>query len=540
MLNNFVISMQNIFIFIFPIFIFSQTKFPYPIDTVDITGNFGEVRNNHFHQGIDFSTKGIENYPVKSIDDGYVYRLKISSEGYGKVIYIHHPSGILTVYAHLNQFAQKIQSLVENYQIQYQVNEFDIKLPKDSIKIKQGEIIGFSGNTGSSYGPHLHFEIRDELTEIPINPLFYFNINDTVKPVLQNIFLYDLSDTIYPHLIYQKNQIKDTLYVSSVFGVGISAYDKTYATGNPNNVYKVQIFLDSLKIYQHRLHYISFDNTIYAEYFSEKFKKQIIQKCFTPHLYPPYFYDTLINKGKVILSDTNFHTLQIYLFDEQNNYTTKTFIIKAKKISRYKKINTRQLISCTKQNVFQSKYFEMIIPEKSIYQDINAKFIYNEKNNKILYTGKTLPLRYPAKLIIHSHLPKKLLSKALLFCKNKFYTPDTILQNKVVFSVKILASCSLYIDTTAPFIKPLYYNKKTNTIYSKDNKLYFKLKDNADIKDYKVYFNQQFCISYYDKKNNLLITSLPKEYIYADTSTVQIIVTDIANNKRLSVFNISR
>ena len=143
---------------------FSQTLFSFPIDTIDITGNFGEIRNKHFHQGIDFSTKGKENYPVKSIDDGYVYRIKISPYGYGKVIYIHHPSGLLSVYAHLNSFSDKIQSLVTKYQIQNQINELDVLLKTDSIKVKKNEIIAFSGNTGTSSVPHLHFEIRDELT----------------------------------------------------------------------------------------------------------------------------------------------------------------------------------------------------------------------------------------------------------------------------------------------------------------------------------------------------------------------------------------
>jgi murein DD-endopeptidase MepM/ murein hydrolase activator NlpD len=93
-------------------FIFSQQKFSFPIDTVDITGNFGEIRNNHFHQGLDFSTKGKENYPVKSISDGYIYRIKVSPSGFGKVLYIHHPNGLLSVYAHLNSFSEKIEYFI--------------------------------------------------------------------------------------------------------------------------------------------------------------------------------------------------------------------------------------------------------------------------------------------------------------------------------------------------------------------------------------------------------------------------------------------
>lgn len=521
--------------FILPFLIFSQTKYSFPLDTVDITGNFGEIRNNHFHQGIDFSTKGIENYPVKSIDDGYVYRLKISSDGYGKAIYIHHPSGFLSVYAHLNQFSQKIQSLIENYQIKNHLNELDIQLPADSIQVKKEEIIGFSGNTGASSGPHLHFEIRDELTEIPINPLFYFNVQDTVPPVLQDIFFFDLSDTINPRLIKQNTLSKDTVYIPSISGLGIVVYDKMYSDGNPNNVYEVQVFLDSIKIYQHQLRYITFDNTIYVKYFSEKNKHQIIQKCFATHLYPPDFYDTLVHKGRIILHDTNVHVLQINLYDEQHHLTSQKILVKTKQIKPYKNISIKHLLKCTKSNTLQSKYYKIIIPEKSLYHDINARFSYDEKKKIINYTGNALPLRYPAQIHIHHTMSEHRLSKILLKCGNKYYVPDTITSKALIFSVKVLDDYRLYTDTKKPIIKPLHYNKKTNTIQSINHQVQFFVQDNTQIKDYKVFFNQQFCISYYDKKNNIITAHLPKEYIYADTNTIQIIVTDIANNTTVKV-----
>lgn len=524
------------------IFLFKlNAQFYFPIDTIDITGNFGEIRNHHFHQGIDFSTKGEENLPVKSIDDGYVYRIKISSVGYGKALYIYHPSGLLSVYAHLNSFSEKIQSALTQYLIANQLNEIDLSLKEDSIPIKKGEIIGFSGNTGSSTGPHLHFEIRNELTEIPLNPLFYLDINDTTKPVIENILFYDLSDTLQPKPMFSKNNKTDTFVVtSSIIGVAFSGYDKMYSKGNPNNIYKVQLFLDDKKIYQHRLHYITFDNTIYVEYYSDKIKHQNFQKCFATHLYPVDFYDTLINKGRIVLSDTNYHTLRLIACDEKNNCTEKIIHIKTKKFSSYKIIHKKNLILCTEPYLLKTKYFEFSLPEKSLYNDIYATFQYNIEKKKIEFSHSPISLRYPAKLIIRHQIPIVQLKHTLLVSQNRYYVPDSYTVEEITFSVNEMSDYYLYTDIKIPTIKPLNYNKKFKSIMISDNtnQLYFILSDNTKVKEYRVYLNNQFCRSYYYASKKRLVVELPKELIASDEYIMQVIATDIAGNTTRKSYNI--
>lgn len=519
--------------------IYTQTQFSFPIDdSTSITGNYGEIRHKHFHQGIDFSTNGKENNPVKCIDDGYVYRIKISSSGYGKVLYIHHPSGLLSVYAHLNQFADKIQIPVNQFQLRNQINEFDILLPKDSIQIKKNEIIAYSGNTGNSTGPHLHFEIRDELTEIPLNPLFYFRINDTTKPVLKGVIFYDLSDSIHPKPIFQKT--RDTMIVPSISGVAFSGYDQIYSEGNPNNIYKVSIYLDEQKIYQHRLHHITFDNTIYVEYFSEKIRNQIFQKCFAPHLYPSNFYDTLVNKGRIILSDTNYHTLKIILCDESNNCITKSICIQAKHLSHYKRQSIQKLISCINPNHIKQSHFELFISEKSLFQDIILNMKYHPDKNKIEYIGKPLSLKYPATFTLKQHIPQTFINRTLLVSSSKCYLPESVTSRSISFQIKELNEYRLYIDTQFPIIQPLQYHKKKNKIIILPTQqyLYFKLKDDTSIKEYKAYFNQQFCMAYYYASQKLLVVTLPQEYIAADNYEITIIASDIVGNTTKKSFDV--
>ncbi|MCX7729132.1 MAG: M23 family metallopeptidase [Bacteroidia bacterium] len=519
--------------------VFAQINFPFPIDTIDITGNFGEIRNQHFHQGLDFSTKNKENYPVKCIDDGYIYRIKISPVGYGKVLYIHHLSGILSVYAHLNRFSDKIQSLVNLYLQKNQINEIDVILKSDSIKVSKNEIIAYSGNTGTSSGPHLHFEIRNELTEIPINPFFYFSIKDTTKPVIQKIVFYNLADTIAPQPVaLKKLKTKDTILVPPILGIAFSGYDKTHPKGNPNNIYKVSVYFDNKKIYQHRLHYITFDNTIYVEYYADKINQQYFQKCFAPAIYPANFYDTLINKGRIILNDTNVHTLYLSFCDEKNNCTDTTLYIQTRQKPTFKKINTEKIFICHKSIHIKNQYFELHIPEKSFFQHLNAKIFYNIEKKQIQFTHSPLSLKNPATLKIYHNLSIEDAEKTILMSNRKFYTPDTIHRHQLVFTIKELNDFFLYTDKKAPHIQPISYHKKSRKIilpYTQQ-KIYFKLTDNTAIKDYKVYFNTQFCISYYYASKKILEVELPQERIAADENYIHIMAKDLVNNSTETIF----
>ena len=164
-----------------------------------LSANFGEIRPNHFHMGVDFKTNGKEGLSLFSIDDGYVSRVKTSPYGYGKVIYINHPNSITSVYAHCSSFEGKIDSLVRSVQFQQESTEIDVYLTPEDIKVTKGQRIARSGNTGSSTAPHLHFELRDTKTEEALNPLvFGFDIPDHKTPILNSVKLYIVDENGYP------------------------------------------------------------------------------------------------------------------------------------------------------------------------------------------------------------------------------------------------------------------------------------------------------------------------------------------------------
>ena len=227
-----------------------KTKYPKdyfrsPLDVpLHLAGNFGELRNNHFHAGIDIKTGGVEGKKVYASADGYVSRIKVEHKGYGKIVYIDHPNGFTTTYAHLKSFSEKLDSLVKKEQ--YLHESFPINWYPDSglIPIKKGELIALSGNTGGSGGPHLHYEIRETESEHALNVLLFgMPIKDNIKPIIKGIRIYPLSDnaTVNGQLkpIYFNAtsnginySIGSTPSVSNKIGFGIEALDKINGSSN--------------------------------------------------------------------------------------------------------------------------------------------------------------------------------------------------------------------------------------------------------------------------------------------------------------------
>ena len=174
---------------------YPQNYFMSPLDiTLVLSGSFAELRSNHFHSGLDIKTKGKVGFKTYASAEGYVSRIKISRYGYGKALYITHPNGYTTVYAHLQKFAPKIEAYVKKQQYKKETFELELFPKAEELKISSKEVIAYTGNTGGSGGPHLHFEIIDQ-QERPINPmLFGFDIKDTTKPVVHELYGYPLSE----------------------------------------------------------------------------------------------------------------------------------------------------------------------------------------------------------------------------------------------------------------------------------------------------------------------------------------------------------
>ena len=372
----------NIILFISTFLFNYETKSQYawPIDSnLQIVSNYGEIRPNHFHSGIDFSTNSTLNKKLHAIESGFISRIKVSSGGYGNAIYITHPNDKVSVYAHLNSYSFKISEIVKNEQ--YLKKSFEVEIfPKtNTFLIEKNELIGFSGTTGNSTGPHLHFEIREELSELPINPLQFYKTNDKSAPVISQIAFYDISDTILPkfdkYLIIKKNK-NDSLFLEtdhinlnySKIGIAFSGYDLT-STGNKVSIYQAKLILNGNLIYSHVFNGVHFADNRYVNEYCEKKDNQKFQKCFLPTLFPKTLYKTCINKGRIELNNSDFNLVILSVEDEYKNKKELQFYIRSNMKSTYKNHSMQgdSIIICSKDFYYSKNNILIKIPSNTLY-----------------------------------------------------------------------------------------------------------------------------------------------------------------------------
>jgi len=312
--------LSYIFIFFFS-FAFSQQKIPQndfrsPLDIpIILSGTFGELRSNHFHSGLDIKTKQKEGFEVFAIGDGYVSRIKIQHWGFGKALYVTHTNGYTSVYAHLKKLAPKLEAYLKKQQ--YNKESYEIQLyPKaDELVLKKGEVIAYSGNSGSSGGPHLHFEIRDAASK-PMNPmLFGIDVKDSHHPTVNGVFVYALSDSAQVNSSNKMVQLQlkkgkennsfiaDKIFASGEIGLGINSYDRQDLAFNKNGIYQLESFVNGVKNFSYDFQKFSFGESRYIntliDYSRFKKKRQRVQRCFVTAANKLSIYDDVVNDGKI-------------------------------------------------------------------------------------------------------------------------------------------------------------------------------------------------------------------------------------------------
>ncbi|MBS1634408.1 MAG: M23 family metallopeptidase [Bacteroidetes bacterium] len=510
----------------------------YPLDkTPVVTGNYGELRSNHFHAGIDFVTDPKLHLPIRAVDDGYISRIKISPYGYGKVLYITHKNGLVSVYAHQQRYAWKTDRYVKAEQIRQQKNDIELFPAPGELPVKKGDIIGYTGNTGGSTGPHLHFELRDEKTETPVNPLLIYHVADTVKPKVTHLAFYKFQDTLIvpvPKLVpLSKKAIRsDSLALSGSFwGIGFAGYDKENEGTNPNNIYGARLWFDQLLVYQHELNNIHFDEGRFVNAFCDKQEGLKIQHCFTPQCYRIQIYKQTVNGGLLTLRDTLWHDIKLEVYDEAGNTSSYSYHIRSKSLSLPDLYSSSDIAACNKDIKIQQEDFELFIPAYTLYYSLNRKL--NAGKTKTGYTVGNPDILMNNSATVRMHLIKpvpELISKYAITVNGNFL--NTKADNDwLVAECKSLGTFRYVPDTTAPSIKPVLSKKKLLNI-GKASAIGFKIADSqSGIGNYHVYINDVWHIAEYDAKNDLLTCNFTDETA-SGKITIRVVVEDKMLNKK--------
>lgn len=537
--------------------IFSQTDYPKdyfrpPLDIpMQLSGNFGELRPNHFHAGFDLKTNQREGLKVFAVADGYVSRIKISTFGNGKTIYITHPNGFTSVYGHLQTTLGEIQDFVQKTHYKDQAFEIEMFPKPNELPVTKGQLIALTGNTGASEGPHLHFEFRDSKTEFIINPMFFGfdkNIKDTKKPTISAVYVYPLNNTTVNQskqpLLLNVSLQKDGTYLATkvkangTIGFGISAVDLDDVSFNKNGVFDVTTYLNGKQNYNYQFNTYSFDEMRYINAFIDyaKYKKTglRVQKMFMPTPFALSIIKTDSLHGIIPVQPNLTSAYTIKVSDYYGNLNSVTIPIEydaTTPIIGAEAITSKYFVRYNKDANFEKDNMSVFFPAGTFYNDFNLNF--DVKNNRIFIHDDTVPVHSNFTITIKdSSFSEKLRDKLYIarFNGNSKSYNMTLRKNDVFTAKsKTLGQYGLVADTIAPTITPI--NLIKDKWLSDVKKIQFVIKDSlSGIKSYNGYLNGKWILFDYDNKTNKITHNFDDGIVAEGANDLKIEVVDNVGN----------
>jgi len=402
------------------LFVFSQSLaqlkidpnyFRYPLSiNPKLNANFGEMRPNHFHMGLDISTESRENVPIYAPADGYISRIKVEQGGFGNAIYVSHPNGLTTLYAHLNRFTLPIEHYLRAKQYELESWKVDVNLPEESIQVRKGQLIGYSGNTGASQGPHLHFEIRDSKTENCYNPLRYdLSIKDGLPPTIYKLAFYDRDKSIYEQspIIVPLSKIGKVFRPASAIALpfskvfmAIQAEDRINGAANRYGVYKASLYDQQDLITSFEMDDIGYDKTRFLnghiDYFHKMRGGSYLQMLFPSMGFGADIYYPKPAIKFFSLSDT-LREYSIVVTDVAGNSSTAVFSLKGVvgNVVLQKKSENRMQPGGI--NFFEDELVRFVFPEDAFYDEFNFnyKIAGSMESSAVSFQIQTLPENIP-------------------------------------------------------------------------------------------------------------------------------------------------
>jgi len=515
-----------------------------------LSGNFGELRANHFHGGVDFKTQGVVGKPIRCIADGYISRVTVTPGGYGQAVYITHSNGFTSVYGHLHKFMTEVEKVVEDYQYEHETFAVDLTFGPERFPLKQGEVFALAGNEGYSFGPHLHMEIRRTDTGEYIDPLQFYTdkVKDTTAPRATHVMLYPqagkgvVSGSSRKKVVpLNGNQVPVTAW--GKIAVGIKAYDFMDGTSNNYGVRTVTLLVDSVEVFRSTVDgFLPDENrminawTDYEEYATRGswfMRSQVLPGNTWRMLQADE------EGGVVTINEERLYVFSYVLEDLYGNRRTYQFKVQGKEQPVEPIHKGKHYLSWNRGNIVQQPGMALVIPKGMLYEDVdlNCKVIADSLNVSFDYQlhDRPVPLHAGCRLVIGvRNYPVADMSKYYVARKYRGrkasaggYFEDGFMHA----NIRELGTYSVAIDTIAPRIIPL------NKPQWKTGNIQFRIRDaETGIKDYKVYIDGEFALFKFSSKNAKLTSMHPSRIKRGGKHIMEVVITDYCGNETREEF----
>jgi len=527
-----------------------------------LSANFGELRIDHFHSGIDIKTQGVTGKEVQAASAGYVYRITVSPGGFGNALYIRHTSGYSTVYGHLERFAPEIEEYVKAKQYENKSFGVSLYLSKEQFPVKQGDLIAYSGNTGSSGGPHLHYEIRKSDNEVPVNPLqFDFGAADNIKPVIEKLFIYPLTKetTVNGKKSVRKIDVsgahgnyyipaENEITINGEAGFGIKSFDLLNDSYNKCSVYSIELLIDSMTVFKYKMDKFSFSESRYinSHIDYETFMKDKIFIERTYHLPNDKLsaYSRVVNRGRFKFNENKIYTAKIIVTDANNNESNLTFHLRSKPSensdSNEQKGDSSLLMPYNRQNSFISQNIKVNIPSGALYDTLRFQYNYLPVKNGYLsgihqvhnvYTPVHKPFSLSIKpdTLINGKVSKMLIIQ-ITDEKKRVALKSEMKDGYLTAEASAFGNYTVDIDTLPPVISANGLLSEKNLSGKKEIRIRIK-DDLAGIKSYWPEIDGKWALFEYDQKNDLLIYRFDEKRIRKNSNhSLTLTVSDNKDN----------
>lgn len=545
----------------------SFPQYPNPVKIpISLSATFAELRSNAFHAGVDIRTQGVEGKEVFAVADGYVSRIGVSPVGYGKVIYITHNDGFTSVYAHLSKFNKNITDFVRKKQYEDESFSQNIILDKHQFPIKKGDYLGLTGNSGSSGGPHLHYEIRYTKTQEPVNPLYFgLKIKDTKNPCIKGLAIYPLEKSLVNNVdsaLYLKVNAENGKYyidnqminVNGDIAFGINLFDQADGANNKNGAYSVELYADNDLIFKVVSDKYSYNETRYVNslidysYYvrnKERYMRTEIDEFNKLKLYKK-------KEGVVSVKEGDTVKMSFVVSDYNKNKSILNFTLVGSEPSDFQ---VAEPLPRSYYRVFDGGAseiyldgFEASIPEFAFYRDVALKASQIDTIPNIAsyfaYRLGTEEMPLHKKIIVRIKPREEFQNDSLVYIasiNNKgelSYLGNMKTAEYLEAKTNVLGTYLIAVDSVNPKVKPLNFKNKGSV---KENwSLRVEIDDNeSGIAEYAMYINDQWVLADYDKKNKLLMYQID-HHLKQGQNSLKVVVADMVGNETIYVATILR